>query len=66
MEKIDESLVDVMFKTFRSNIQVRDLGVIVEFRFGFTETKTILSLKIRKNTLRDIKEWFDKIIVGVL
>ena len=66
MTKIDEGLVDVMFKTFKSSIQVRDIGTIVEFKIGFTESKTFFSLKIRKNTLKDLKEWLDKIFSEVL
>lgn len=59
--EIDEGLVDVMFKTWRSSIQVRDMGTIVEFRIGFTESKTFFSLKIRKNTLDDFVEWINKV-----
>lgn len=66
MTKIEEGLVDVMFKTWRSSIQVRDLGNIIEFKFLFTESKTFFSLKIRKNTLQEFKDWFDKITSEVL
>ena len=59
--EINEGLVDVLFKTFRSSIQVRDMGTIVEFKIMFTESKTFFSLKIRKNTLDEIHDWFMKI-----
>ncbi len=59
--EINEGLVEVLFKTFRSSIQVRDMGTIVEFKLMFTETKTFFSLKVRKNTLKDFRDWFEKI-----
>lgn len=59
--EINEGLVAVLFKTFRSSIQVRDMGTIVEFKLMFTESKTFFSLKIRKNTLKEVFEWFEEI-----
>ena len=58
---IDEGLVDVMFKTFRTNMKVNVSGPLIYFRWEWMNTKTFFTLRIKKKTFRGLMDWLRKI-----
>jgi hypothetical protein len=58
---IDEGLIEVLFKTFRTNMKVNVSGPLIYFRWEWMNTKTYFTLKIRKKTFKGLMEWLKRI-----
>ena len=59
---IDEGLVDVIFKSLKTNLRTKVRSSYIYFRWEWMGEKTVFSLKIRKTTLEDMLEWLNEII----
>jgi hypothetical protein len=64
--EINETLVDILFKNFKTQIKTTVSGDIIEFRVFATETKSIFSIKLRKNTFNSIFSWLENIKSEIL
>lgn len=58
---IDEGLVEVLFKTFRTNMKVNVSGPLIYFRWEWMNTKTFFTLRIKKKTFQDLMSWLKRI-----
>ena len=58
---IDEGLIEVLFKTFRTNMKVNVSGPLIYFRWEWMNTKTFFTLRIRKKTFQDLMTWLKRI-----
>lgn len=61
MQKIDENLVDIIFKTIKMNLKTTVSGALIEFKFNLTESKSFIYFRVRKNTFDDFVKWINKI-----
>lgn len=61
MLNMNESLIDVMFDKLIYNIRVSSSGDVVDFKMYMPGSKSALQLRLRKNTVKKFKVWFDKI-----
>ena len=59
--ELNETLIDVMFKTFKTQIKTTVSGNIIEFRLFVTDSKSIFSVKIRLDTFKEIFKWMSDI-----
>ena len=59
---INEGLVDVMFKTFRTNLKTSVSGSLVYFRWEWVNTKTFFTVRIKKSTLQSLVDWLNGIV----
>jgi len=59
---IDEGLVDVVFQNLRTNTKVSVSGPIILFRWEWVSTKTIISIRVRKNTFKAFVDWMNRIV----
>lgn len=60
-DKIDEALVDVLFKTLRMNLKTHVTGEVIEFKLYITDNKSLFSLRVRKNTFKEFISWVNSI-----
>lgn len=62
-EKLDlnEGLVDVIFKTLKTNMKVNVQGNLVYFRWEWLLNKTFFTIRMRKSTLDGFVNWITKI-----
>lgn len=58
---IDEGLIEVMFKTFRTNMKVNVSGPLIYFRWEWMNSKTFFTLRIKKSTFKDFMSWMKRI-----
>ena len=61
MMNLDEGLIDVLFDKVIYNIRVISSGNNVEFKVYLPGSKTAMSLRVRKTTVKKFKMWFDNI-----
>jgi len=59
--ELNETLIDVMFKTFKTQIKTTVTGNIIEFRLFITDSKSAFSVKIRKDTFNSMFEWMTNV-----
>lgn len=59
--ELNETLIDVMFKTFKTQIKTTVTGNIIEFRLFVTDSKSLFSVKIRKDTFKEIFAWINQV-----
>ncbi len=59
--ELNETLIDVMFKTFKTQIKTTVTGNVIEFRLYVTESKSIFSVKIKKDTFMSMYEWMTNV-----
>lgn len=58
---IDEGLVEVLFKTIRTNLKVNVTGPLIYFRWEWMNSKTFFTLRIKKKTFKSFMDWLRKI-----
>ena len=59
--ELNETLVDVMFKTMRMNLKTNVSGDIIEFKLYLTDSKSLMTFRVRKNTFRNFISWINDI-----
>ena len=59
---IDEGLVDVIFKTMRTNIKTSINGPLVFFKWEWMNNKTFITIRVKKATLESFLKWLNGIM----
>jgi len=59
--EVNEGLIDVIFKTFKTNMKVSVSGNLVYFRWEWLANKTFLTLRVKKTTLDSFISWIKDI-----
>jgi len=58
---LNEGLIDVIFKTIKTNLKVNVQGELIYFRWEWILSKTFFSVRVRKGTFYSFVEWVNKI-----
>lgn len=58
---LNEGLVDVVFKTLKTNMKVNVQGNLIYFKWEWIMNKTFFTMRVRKSTLKGFRDWINKI-----
>jgi len=58
---INEGLVDVIFKTFKTNMKVNVSGQLIYFKWEWILNKTFFTIRVRRKTLDNFVKWLQDI-----
>ncbi len=61
-QSIDEGLVDVVFKTFRTNMKTSVAGSLIYFKWEWVNTKTFFTVRVKRSTLQGLVDWLNNIM----
>ena len=58
---INEGLVDVLFKTLKTNMKVSVTGNLIYFKWEWIANKSLFTIRVRKKTLDGFVQWITMI-----
>ena len=64
-QSIDEGLIEVLFKTLRTNLKVNVAGMLIYFRWEWMNNKTFFTNRMKKSTFAAMMKWLRDIEKGV-